>query len=327
MNKTIRLFMLWFAALALLGLVSARPAAAAAPTNTFPGGAAYIDNQTHSIAANTSLWYQFDYAGDRSAITVTFVNGNQSGIQFDVFTPAQIGDWWETPPIGRGTAQTLDCSTGLPDTSGTCLSNDLTWTGNFNANGTYYVEVVNTNSSGPQTFQLTIQGTGVTLAAQPMTATSQPTATPQPATSGSSATTATATSTNTFPGGAAVLDNQPHTIPANGSLWYRFNYVSNHTQVTVTLVNGTSSGLGFNVFTSGQLGDWWDESPVGRGTTQRVNCANGTSTVSGGCQSSDLTWAGSFNDNGTYYVQVWNDNSTPTTAQVTIQGAGVSMGQ
>ncbi len=323
-KKTIRLGTLILAALALLLSVSALPTAAA-PGNTFPGGAAYIDNQTHAIAPNASLWYRFDYAGDRSSITITMPNATDSGVGFDVFTPAQIGDWWDEHPVGRGTPQAVNCSTGLPEESGGCQANDLTWVGDFNANGTYYVQVVN-NNAGAMNFQLTIQGSGVALASPVV-----------PVSAGASQGTTTTTTAkpaipapstaNNDPAHAAVMDNQGHVIPANGSLWYRFDYAGDRSGITITLPNGTNSGLGFNVFTPGQIGDWWDEHPVGRGTAQAVNCNTGIPEESGGCQAGDLTWDGNFNASATYYVQVFNDNADPMTAQLMIQGDGVTLGQ
>lgn len=323
--KAIRLGTMVLAAFALLLGVGAFPAAAA-PGNTFPGAAAYIDNQSHSIAPNASLWYRFDYAGDRSTITITMSNATNTGVAFNVFTPSQIGDWWDEHPVGRGTAQAVNCGTGLPQDNGGCGAADLTWVGDFNAGGTYYVQVVNDNVNA-MNFQLMIQGSGVTLA-------SQIAATSAGASLGTGSSTTTAqpavpspSGGNIDPGHAMVLDNQGHTIPANSSLWYRFNYAGDRSAITITLLNGTNSGLGFNVFTPAQVGDWWDEKPVGRGTAQTVNCDTGLPEESGGCQAYDLSWIGDFNASGTYYVQLVNNNSNATTAQLTIQGDSVTLGQ
>jgi hypothetical protein len=332
--KAIRLGTMALAVLALSLGVSAFPAAAA-PGNTFPGAAAYIDNQTHAIAPNASLWYRFDYAGDRSTITITMPNATNTGVAFNVFTPSQIGDWWDEHPIGRGTPQAVNCGTGLPQNNGGCQAVDLTWIGDFNAGGTYYVEVVNDNVD-MMNFQLMIQGSGVTLASPvaassagasqgttPSTTTAKPAI---PAPSGAPPK-VPGVSGNIDPGHATVIDNQGHMIPANSSLWYRFNYAGDRSAITVTLANGTNSGLGFNVFTPAQVGDWWDEKPVGRGTAQTVNCDTGQPDESGGCQAYDLSWIGDFNASGTYYVQVVNNNANPMTAQLTIQGDGVTLGQ
>src|SRR5262249_8690212 len=95
--------------------------------------------------------------------------------------------------------------------------------------------------------------------------------------------------------------------------------------ITITLVNGTNSGVSFDVFTPSQIGDWWDEHPIGRGTPQAINCATGLPEDNGGCQANDLTWVGDFNDSGTYYVEVVNSTDAILNAQVTIQGSGVAL--
>lgn len=327
--RNIRFATIVLAAFALVALAGTLPAAAAAPGNTFPGGSTPVDNQPHSIAPNSFLWYNFVYAGDRSLITLKLVNGNNdSGVGFNVFTPGQIGSWWDTPPIGRGTPLQLNCSTGEPAPYGVCQSDDLIWNGQFNAPGTYYVEVVN-NSNNQWTFQLTIEGSGVT--GVPPVAT-QVTAPSQPTTAGTTTTTTqpvitTPTGSNIDPGHAAVMDNNSHTFPADTSLWYRFDYAGDKSEITVTLVNAANSGLEFSVFTPGQVGDWWDEQPIGRGTAQQLSCNTGLPAPYGACQSNDLSWVGKFNAPGTYYVQVFNSNDNPMTGQLTIQGDGVSLRQ
>jgi hypothetical protein len=140
------------------------PVAGATTTvdNTDPGHAVVIDNTSHAIPTNSSRWYSFGYAGDRSQITVTLVNGSNSGLAFNVFTPAEIVNRWDATPVGRGTSYAINCTTGLPQEGGACQSSDLTWSGNFNASGTYYVQLVN-NTGSTMSFQLTVQGSGVTL--------------------------------------------------------------------------------------------------------------------------------------------------------------------
>ena len=81
--------------------LSPPPAVGEPVTNTDPDHAYALDGQVHSIAANSSLWYRFDYAGYRSQITVTLLYAANSGLAFNVYTPAQISDWWEAKPISR----------------------------------------------------------------------------------------------------------------------------------------------------------------------------------------------------------------------------------
>jgi hypothetical protein len=311
------------AALALLGIAGALPAAAAGPTNTFPGGAFYIDNQSHMIPANAGLWYRFDYTTRHTAVLVTLVNGNNSGLEFEVYTPAQISNWWETHPIGRGTPPPLSCDTMKPRLYGECQGRDLRWLGDFNALGTYYVRVVNTTGSDLNMW-LTIQGTGVSLgglaqAVPSPTAplpTAVPSATPLPPVS--------EPATNVDPDHANPLDNRVHAIAAQSSRWYRFNYAGDRSQITITLLYAAYSGLAFNVYTPAQISDWWEAKPIGRGTVEILDCETMEPAPYGHCQSNYLSWAGKFNAPGTYYVKLINYNATPMTAQFTIEGTGVS---
>jgi hypothetical protein len=259
---------------------------AATDTNTFPGGSIYIDGQPHGIGAKAELWYRFDYAGDNSAVTVTMLNGAARDMGFKVYTPAQVGAWWETDPIGQGTPN----------------GDDLTWVGNFNAAGTYYVYVGNDKPYGDK-FQLTIAGDGVMLGAK----TASVTAKEQPGVI------VPAPGANIDSYHAAAVDGQAHTIPASASLWYRFDYgAGDRPVVTLTLVNGTNSGVGFKVYTTEQAATWWDTEPVGRGTASLEPCEGGM------CLSNDLTWAGTFNLSGSYYVEVVNDNIYPMSFTLTM---------
>ncbi len=133
--------------------------------NTQPATASYINNLPQSIPAQSAQWYKFDYAGDKSQVTVLMPNGANSLVAFNVFTPEQAQSWWEksTKPIGRGTAYQIDCETGQENYLGQCQSDDLKWVGEFNFPGTFYVQVVNYNT-GTANFTLTIAGTGVFVA-------------------------------------------------------------------------------------------------------------------------------------------------------------------
>jgi hypothetical protein len=303
--KTFRLVTILLVALLSM---SALPAAAAAPTNTSAGGAAYIDNQTHSIAPDSSLWYRFDYAVRLSTILITLPNGAVSGLALSVVTPPEAVTWWTPPPVGRGTPK----------------GNDLTWAGAFNTLGIYYVQVVNNTTSG-MSFQLTIQGSGVTLGPPATTAPltpSGPISAPKPATT---ALVATTTGANTDPGHAAVIDNNSHAIPANSSLWYSFGYAGDHSQITITLLNGNNRGLAASVYTPAEADTWWTTPPVGRVTSYAINCTTGLPQEGGACQSNDLIWSGKFNANGTYSVRLVNNTGSTLGFQLTIQGTGVTL--
>lgn len=131
------------------------------PPNDIPATARYVDGQTHSIGANASLWYKFDYSaardedGHRDLATLTMVNANHTGLGFQVFTPAQIANWWQQTPVGQGTPQEIRSSDNVPATYGDAQSTNLSWVGSFVDTGTYYVRVTNINSS-PMDFVLNL---------------------------------------------------------------------------------------------------------------------------------------------------------------------------
>ena len=109
------------------------------------------------------------------------------------------------------------------------------------------------------------------------------------------------------PVSAPYIDSQTHSIAPDSTSWFRFDYAVSHSAIQITLPNGAVSGLAFEVMTSDQAADWWEATPVGRGSP------NGN----------DLVWAGSFNNLGTYYVEVVNNTTSGMPFQLAIQGTGV----
>ncbi len=109
--------------------------------------------------------------------------------------------------------------------------------------------------------------------------------------------------------GAGYIDNQWHTIGPNATQWYFFNRPNDQTAVTLSLVNGVTLGLAFNVFAPGKT-----DQPIGRGTSSNVDC-NGSK-----CPSSDLTWTGGANSPGQYSVQVINNGSNVVSYLLTLTG-------
>ena len=134
----------------------------------------------------------------------------------------------------------------------------------------------------------------------------------------------------TSPNNASYIDNRLHTIDGNGSLWVRFDYSLTDTGdrpvSTITLLNGRQDNLGFDVWTLDELNTYTDSKPIGRGTPYNVDCDTGELSGQGGCQSNDVTWSGAFGESGTYFVRVFNNNASPASAQLSIQGSGVSLG-
>lgn len=130
---------------------------------------------------------------------------------------------------------------------------------------------------------------------------------------------------NDSPAGADLIDNQMHTVPVEKSLWYSFNYSGgdtkpvNRSDAFLTLVNGNNSGLEMEVYTFTQVDDdlwdgiqnWRDEQPIGKGTKAK--------------DSNDLTWVGSFANDGTYFVRIRNTNPYPTNFTLLATGPDVSI--
>jgi hypothetical protein len=136
------------------------PTTSVLPNVDDPNRAGPIDGNIHILAAKSATWYRFDYAlsdtGARQQRIVTLVNGNNSGVRFEVWTPDNLNNWWEKKPVGRSTSFQIDCDTGAASDQGACQSNDLAWAGSFNVGWAVYVRVVNENDH-PSLFQLTLK--------------------------------------------------------------------------------------------------------------------------------------------------------------------------
>ena len=125
-----------------------------------PANSLTIDDQSHNLASKSAVWYRFDYGGidnsDRPIKIIRLLNGNNSGVKFEIFAGTDLNDWWDKEPIGRGSAYEVSCDNGEPAANTGCMSRDLLWSGAFGGNGTYYVRVYNDNTQ-PTLFTLTIQ--------------------------------------------------------------------------------------------------------------------------------------------------------------------------
>ncbi len=128
------------------------------------------------------------------------------------------------------------------------------------------------------------------------------------------------------PGNAPYLDQQPHTLAAHDSMWYRFEFAVEHPfwlcrflacpdrevyygHIVIRLPGGARNGLQFEVYAPNQIGKWRDEGPVGRGNPEN----------------DDLTWAGSSNEDGTWYVRVVNNTNGALDYRFTIQGVRIAL--
>lgn len=321
--KTFRLIGIAVLVLAVFFTFGAMTVAAQGQTGDSPLTAPYIDNALHNIAANSAMWFRFDYSlsdsDERPVSTIVMVNGNKPGLGFEVWTPEALAGSTDSKPVGRGGSRNIACDTGAFSAQGECQTADLTWVGAFGMGETYYVMVFN-NTNSAANILLTITGSGVGLATPtPAVSSAVVSLTPQPPVP------PVVVQNIDDPNRSVAIDNAPHNIAANSATWFRFDYTpltdtGARIAKTVRLLNGNHSGVRFEVWTPDHVNDWWDnQKPVGRGTVYMLDCDTGEPSESGQCESADLIWIGSFNVGATYYVRIVNDNPQPAVFTLTIQ--------
>jgi hypothetical protein len=336
-----------FVALALalaIGFGSAPSAAqgpTTGPTNVSPFTAMYADFQQHQIPAGAYLWYMFDYGGENKKINILVPNGGAIGLEFRVYTPQQAANIEnEDKFVGRGNQVQVPCSDGR------CTSPDLTWEGAFRQPGTYFVLLINPASVW-KSYSLLITGENVSHGI--------PTPTPAvPPTPETTTTTITVTTplTSVLPPiqpiqpvvpviptplpipsptpvkgvqndspytAVFVRDNREQAIPANTSMWYKFDYGGDRSRILMVLYNGAISGIWFAVFTPEQAINFTDDKFVGRGMTSPVLCDQGK------CTGNDFVWVGNFSVPGTYFIRVTNPNDKPWTFKFHIEGENINI--
>ncbi len=156
-----------------IALMAVLQVSAQGPSNTYPGAAQYADGQWRPIPGNTSLWFIFEYVGDRSEIQLTLTDGSLNNLKMDVFTPEQVKlpDSIHGTPIGRGAAVQVPCGAAR------CLSNDLTWAAKMYLAGIYYVQVLNPAATA-KPMQIKAAGSGVFVREATATPTLRVAATP-----------------------------------------------------------------------------------------------------------------------------------------------------
>lgn len=131
---------------------------------------------------------------------------------------------------------------------------------------------------------------------------------------------------NTFytdPYHALPLSGQAQTIPGNASIWYRFEYAGDGSNIVVRMENGAFSGLEFTVYLPEQAPAWYNETPIGRGTATLCTASDDTSKC--GENGNALLWSGKFRTHGTYFVRVTNPLPNPVQFTLTVTGSGVSV--
>ena len=332
--------------LALATTFSLLTVSAAPPPNADPSTATYIDNQPHTIPGNAVQWYKFDYYDDGASVTVTLEGGAGQGLRFDVFTPNQAQALTNEKPIGKGTLKTSGCASGLPLSTGGCWGDNIEWMGRMPDTGTFLVELFNENPQAAN-FTMTVAGDSVSncvpagqVATSVCGAGLQPTVVPpplpptnQPNIEGSNPNPPPppppVNAPNSFytdPYHAKPLTDQIQTIAPNSSIWYRFEYVGDGSDIVLRIPNGVYTPLGFSVYTPDQAATWYNESPIGRGTVSACGVErldNPDKTC--GPNANDTIWSGKFFNSGTYFVQVTNPSGGPIQFVLSGSGTGLSV--
>ncbi|MBI5301313.1 MAG: PD40 domain-containing protein [Chloroflexi bacterium] len=158
--------------LLLILLVAAAFAAFAVPSifadnpGSSPFEALMISGAPTTLAPQSSMWFYFDYSGDRSKIRAELTDYQTDNVRLAIFTPQQAYEWIQDPkikPVGWGTK--------APPQNDEIKVYKQTWEGAFNFPGRFYAVVFNDNANTSITFRAYVTGESVTL---------YPTPTPSP---------------------------------------------------------------------------------------------------------------------------------------------------
>ncbi len=109
-------------------------------------------------------------------------------------------------------------------------------------------------------------------------------------------------------------DNTWRTVPANGALWYYFDYFGDKTPAQVTVDTNAAPNIQLAIFTPAQAPQFVQDpstAPIGWGTPP------GAQTEAA---SHDLIWSGGFSFGGRFYAVVFNRNANPVMVRVAISG-------
>ena len=280
----------------LVGLLSIAGgvALAAGPTGAGPADALTPSNGWGVLSAGQQVWYAFQYAGDSSPIMVRVSADPSNAVAVSVWTQTDVQDWTQgnaPDPVGSGSVNDL-------------YAGDLTWTGNFNAAGVYYVVV---ESNGPvANYRLQISGNGVSF---PSAKSAQAATESAPAAARPATTAATAPARTGYgPGDALTADGKWAPLGVGQKVWYVFQGYGSDFRATVQMSVAPGGSAGFSIWTAEEVAQWQQglgAEPVGRGSAN---------SLYGG----DLVWTGSFNLTGAYYVLVEQMGDAPSNYALTI---------
>ncbi len=131
-----------------------------------PARAVSFGSAIPSLPAGNAEWLSFDYdnggnALPRPPVTIMLLNGVTNGLSFEVYSPeTMLGGWSNNKPVGHGTTEVIPNCIENSVNVGTCTTNNLSWTGGFGLNGTYFVRVINSTGAAVAP-QLIIGGPGL----------------------------------------------------------------------------------------------------------------------------------------------------------------------
>jgi len=275
-----------------------------------PADARNASGEWAALNVGQQTWYGFRYPGDGSQVFVRLSAIPSTGATFSVLTPDEVQQWQNgatLAPIGMGT----------PDSN---YGDDLTWSGQFDTPGIYYVKVDQAGNA-PANYGLTVSGSGVSLAdlVKPEAAATTakttaaktaaaPTEKTEKSEAGEKTAAKVAAMTGANPGEALTASGKWETVPAGKTVWYAIPYAGGGSQITVRMAVDASNPASFAVWTPGQVasgGPNGDVDPVGRGSPN--------DSLGG-----DLVWSGAFDTAGTYYVTV-TGGATPAGYQLTVE--------
>ncbi len=161
-KKTVWLGIALFTSLILSTLLFSSPLLAA---GTGPADALLITGAPNVTAPKSFTWFKFDETGQNKTVEAYLETSTPAGVLFRVYTPESIGSW-----LAQRGLHPVGVSAVSPE-------HNLVWEGRFQQAGTYYIVVQNTTEY-PVEYVLTVQGDGVTTAANTVRPT--PTLLPNP---------------------------------------------------------------------------------------------------------------------------------------------------
>ncbi len=154
-------FTFWLLLLVAVCLVIAAPAVfAAGPSGAGPNDPLSADGAWQTVAPKASLWYFFDYPGDKSKVEVDLDTYGVPNVQLGIFTADQAKAFVQDPttqPVGWGTP---------PNPNSQSANHDLIWLGGFNYGGRFFVVVINNNANSVAV-RVTMNGQGIVTGPTP----------------------------------------------------------------------------------------------------------------------------------------------------------------